>query len=113
MDIYTKLVYSGDDVYYKDDFRQVVEDHLYVIRNDRKYTVESIEPMRAYKYAHDFYGLLQDLKVPMQYHWASLRLNGLTSPEDYDGHSGTIMIVDPDVIEQLLATHETQLEMRN
>lgn len=45
----------------------------------------NVEPTLGLRYQGDFYGLLMTLRIPRQQHWLIMRLNGYTSPEQYDG----------------------------
>ena len=63
-----------------------------------------------YMYTADFYGLLFHLKVPMEYHYAVLRVNGLRNPSDFQGTEDSVVIPDTDIIKRLLNTLKTQIK---
>ena len=58
-------------------------DILEVNENEIKFI--DIEPVVSYKYAGDFYALLLELKIPKEEFLRTLALNGLTSPDQWEG----------------------------
>ncbi|MNU19683.1 hypothetical protein D3C71_79160 [compost metagenome] len=96
---------EGATVYYDDGFRNVIEDHMTILRARSDSMTKMVEPGRAYKYEADYYGLLQFLEVPTALHWVTLRMNGYTSPMQYDGVGVTVLVPNPDVIEQMRSSH--------
>lgn len=101
------MVQSGASIYYDDGFRNVLEDHMTVLRNDATTRVIDIDAGRAYKYESDLYGLLQLYNVPTHLHWLVMRMNRLTSPMDYPATMYALLIPDPAVIERLRQSHMT------
>lgn len=96
---------EGAPVYYDDGFRNVIEDHMSLLRARGDTKTKLVEPGRAYKYEADFYGLLQFLDVPTALHWTVLRMNGYTSPMQYRPEVLSILVPNPDVIEQMRSSH--------
>jgi len=104
-DINSLAIDEGASIYYDDGFRNVIEDHMTYLRNRTDTGVKVVEPGRAYKYEADFYGLLQFLLVPTELHWVVLRMNGYTSPTQYRPEKLSVIVPNPDVIEQMRSSH--------
>ena len=95
---------DGSDEYYDEHFRNCIEDHLPYLRKEGNYTVVTFDNGVAYKYENDFTGLLLYLKIPKSLHWIVLRLNGFTSPIEYDGTVNFVKIPVDSVLEGLRTT---------
>lgn len=107
-------------VYDSLSFRQMIEDHLPIIRANKCATIQ-IEPVQADRYNGNFYGLLNTLKMidtsdtsktdrqvtplPIYMYWIALRCNGFYSPLDFDGSQTQILIPEIRYISELLNTH--------
>lgn len=81
--IMSKLKDSGNRVLYNPRFRTVIETHLPILRVAPVATVQPISPDKIHQYESDFYGLLNELGIPMEMHWVYLRVNGLFNPTDF------------------------------
>jgi len=92
---------NGNPEYYSTEFKQLLEDHLPNIKTRymRTFVPTEEQNMRA---EGDFYGLLTEHNIPMDLHWVTMRINGLTSPTDYEGNLATVFIPDASVISGLL-----------
>lgn len=89
------MVNEGDSVYYTAAWRLMIETHLLFLIN-HPYTVpQSIAAHDVYKYEGDLYGMLAKLNIAPQYHFAIMRMNGLTSPQDFRLEN---FIPDPDLL---------------
>jgi len=98
---------DGPQAYYRESFRQVLEEHIpWFIANGFVH-VMTAEPYQAVAAEFDFYSLLTDLKVPIQQNWIILRLNGMTAPHEYRAERTAIYIPDFNVIERMRANHQT------
>jgi len=84
----------GELFFYKSIFKQGVEDHLTELINEPSTSNMSVTPFQNGKYRGDFYGLLIDLKVPMDLHWVILRMNGYHNPTAFT--SDLLWIIVPD-----------------
>lgn len=75
------LMYSpGHAAYYTDSFRAVLEDHLTFLRRHPETLALPMLPMNLYRFEADLYGLFTEMKIPPQYHYVVMRLNGWDSP---------------------------------
>ena len=103
MDI-QKLSDPTDDVYHSVDFQNLIESHLSKLRKSTNITTHAITAFEQMKYVGDYSGLLLNLNIPKKYHWIILRLNGYTSPLEYNGEPVIIFIPDLTEIERLKNT---------
>lgn len=62
---------------------------------DDQYRTEVVTPGIARKHQGDFYGLLNYLDIESSLYLATLYLNGLQTPYDYDGVETNIKIAGP------------------
>lgn len=60
-----------------------------------RFTVKTVEPLLAWKYRGDLYGLLVKLNVHPSLFLPTLILNDLTSPFDYNGLLLDLKIANP------------------
>ena len=82
---------------------QKLEDFRTILITDKTTRLEIVSNQVANKYKGDFYGLLLDLRVPLDYHWTTMRLNGYTTPEDYQGTELMIYIPSTTIIDNLVS----------
>lgn len=97
---------DGPAPYYSAPFRDVIEQHLPFLIATNTHDL-AVEPHLAYKYRSDFYGLLRYLGVTPHMWWPTLRVNGMTSPTEYDEEKLTVLIPDFNEIEKLRTTYTT------
>lgn len=90
----------ADPVYYQDDFRAKLEDHLVIFRTNAAWHQQlPVDPQEAYRYEFNLYTYLEAKMIPAHLHWFIMRLNDMVSPEQFG----------PGVA-QLLLPVETQLD---
>jgi hypothetical protein len=78
---------SGPAIYYSEKFRQMVEDHLLILRalpGNTTYQIANDDMAKLNRYTGDFYGFLTALNLDRRYHWTILRMNGFRSRFDLD-----------------------------
>lgn len=107
MSINELMLSAGPNIYYDDSFRNVLEDHLWYLKNHASTNVLSIEPIKAYKYEYDLYGLLNSYSINMNLHWIIMRLNNMTDPTEVTRDLKMLLIPDIRVIEQIRQSHMT------
>lgn len=74
----------ADPVYYRDDFRTKLEDHMVIFRtNPAWHTVLPVDPQDAYRYEYNLYSYLSSKMVPAHLHWFVMRLNEMISPDQF------------------------------
>lgn len=92
---------TGSDVFYNEDFRIVLENHLQYFRNLSSSTTIKVENEDSYRWHGDFYGLLTFLNIKPYMHWFIMRLNGLESSTDFQSIIGGVLIPEASEIERL------------
>lgn len=96
---------SGPSIYYDQAFRDVLEDYLSFLKNTNSTTTISVEPMVAYKFEFDFFGLLANYNIQPHLHWIIMRMNDLTSPSDAKADIDTIHIPDNGTLDHIRQSH--------
>lgn len=70
-------------IFFNSKFRQVIEDHLNILKSDKNITPLEIKDVDASVYHGDLYGLLGKYNVAFDIHWIVMRINGFNNPTDY------------------------------
>lgn len=99
MDIHSTTS-SISALYFKEEFLAYLEQHLSYIK-DQGMAVVTLNLTNAYKHEGNFYGILHELNIPVNYHYICMRVNGLRNSNEYDGNEILVNIPSFDVIEQL------------
>lgn len=94
------LLNNIDESYYSDAFTKAIEDHLTYLRTNGIRATD-ITNAQCAKYVGDFYGLLVDLQIRKEHHYATLRVNGYLSPADFTGLFNQVLIPDYTFIDRL------------
>ena len=89
-----------NSVYSKEEFLAFLEQHLSYIK-DQGLTVVTITNTNAYKHVGNFYGILNELNIPMHYHYVCMRINGLANSSLYDGIETNIKLPSFPLLDQL------------
>lgn len=103
----------GADIYYNENFRVVIEDHMTYLRNDPQSYYQNVTPAQAYKFEGDFFGLLDQLNQPPQFHWIIMRMNKLTSPVYSQDTITQILVPSAAVVERIRATYMNVNKIKN
>ena len=105
----------GPSDYYTDQFRQVLEDLMYFMRNTPGMTTAyNVTPQNAWENDQDLYGYLQSVVgLAPQYHWVTMRLNNLTSPSQFGKHIKKLLIPNVTWLEQQRSAYETSSTISN
>ena len=103
----TKSVNSGQAIYYNRSFRQVVEDHLSLMRDANNHTVVDVTPSDAEAFNGDLYGLLAKEGVSLDLHWCIMRLNDYTSPTEMTSDVMELKTPNPSFIDRLVKQFRT------
>ncbi len=91
---------SASSLYFKEDFMAFLEQHLTYIKNQGM-TLATLTQTNAYKHEGNFYGILNELNIPIQYHFITMRANNLLNSSLYDGNDINIYIPNFEIVEQL------------
>ena len=94
------LCKTMNSVYSKEEFLAFLEQHLLYIK-DQGLTVVTITNTNAYKHVGNFYGILNELNIPMHYHYVCMRVNGLSNSSLYDGIETNIKLPSFPLLDQL------------
>ena len=95
----------GPDVTHTPQYQRMIEDHRLIIRDHRNTEAINISPKVAYKYDGDLTGVLDAYQVPRHIQWVTMRINGYTSPMQYQTSDTPLLIPSQDFIERLLRIH--------
>ncbi len=110
MDLFNKLTAVDDDTYFTKEYQAIIETHLLYLNNERFVEIKQIAPYLSLKYKGDFYGLLLELKLDRLSHYATLRINGLTSPLNYNGDENFIRVVRSEILVNLVELTKTEFQ---
>lgn len=105
MTIDEMLVDSGDYVYYTDGFHVEIESHFPRLLDNNYVVTQGIDKQQGVVYEGDFFGLLRNLGIPDFAHYATLRLNGYSSPMQFKRTTTTIMVPNLSEIEMIKSVY--------
>lgn len=76
------------------DYTHLNDRLLYIDYIDRNYTYReaSVEPVQAYRYQGNLFGLFRSLNIPSGLYVYAMYLNGYNNPTNYDGVQYTFKI---------------------
>lgn len=83
MQILEKMALQGPELFYNQDFRDVLEQHVDWLKNHASTQRVTVNPEDSYKFERDFYGLLAKMNIKPEYYWVTARVNGYTSSLDF------------------------------
>lgn len=102
----------GDPYIYSVGFRNLIENHLNVLRDHNTTTMLPLSSHIEQVWQGDLYGLLNVYGIPQDLFWITMRLNNLHSTTDYNGELGIIYIPSIDHIEKILSTYLNSTTLR-
>lgn len=109
--LWKKLTDDTPTIYYTEAIMNMLEQHIpYLLQGNRTTTIQ-VEVQRAHQYEYDFYGLLLTFNIPRWMHWITMRLNGMTSPDEYRATMTSILIPDSTVLERLKSVESTVFKL--
>lgn len=100
MDLMTNNV---DDLYSQPGIRHRVEDHLRRLKSSSK--VVQLDDQSRHRYEYDLFNLLNKLGYPNSAHYAILRINGYTHPQQFRVTDEQLLIPDQDDLKWLHDMH--------
>lgn len=100
-----------DQVWYTQEFRNVLEDHITFIRNNKP-TAQALDANQVIKYRFDFFSLLSEYNIPSYMHWITMRVNGLKSSIDDFSMLENILCPDPTILNQILQHYHSRNRAR-
>ena len=105
MNIDNLMFQAGSDIYYDPAFRNVLEDHMTVLRNSPNTTTQTVPQMSAYVFEYDFFGLLATFNIPPYLHWLTMRMNKMTSPSENRASLTTFLSPDPEEVDKIRGSY--------
>ena|SRR5437764_7121095 len=102
------MIGTVDPYYYDVGFRTVLEDHLTYFRNHPQTATMAVLSHHREVYEFDFYGLLTEMKIPVELHYVTMRLAGLTSPTDPFKDLEIITVPDATVVSKRLQAYKSK-----
>lgn len=89
----------GDDGWYDENFRSVLEDHMTILRKNS--VTKVVQPIDLIKYKFDLYGLYRQYGVPDYLHFTVMRVNEGTDPTSVDPAMTGFLLPDPSTVRQI------------
>lgn len=108
MEISRLSVNEGASVYYSDEFRTHLEDHITYLKNSNEISILNIEPAMAYKYEGDLFGLLYHYNIVFEYHWIVMRVNNFTNPNQNKATLTSLYVPNRSIIERIKNVYMTK-----
>lgn len=105
------LTAQGTGVYYTDDFRNVLEDHMTYLRTAASTTVMNVDPIKAYRFEFDLDGLLLDMGIPLYLHWVVMRMNNFSSPQHVPANLTSLLIAAPSELQMIMQSEYTKARL--
>jgi hypothetical protein len=105
MDLNRLSIIEGSSVYYSKGFMDVIEAHLYYLRNSDKTTTFIVDRNIAEIYQGDFFGYMNYRNVEQKYHWIYMRVNGYLSSFDFKPTVDSLLVPSKEEIEQIRASY--------
>lgn len=99
---------DGAAIYYSNELRNILEDHMTYFKNSNEISILNIEPKIAYKYEGDLFGLLFYYSVPFEYHWIVMRVNDMTNPNQSKSTLSMLYVPNRAIIERLKNVYMTK-----
>lgn len=87
--------------------RNVIRDHYTYLRHHERTRTEYVNTVAAIKYRFDYYGLLDSLDIPREYHFAIAYINDMQATTDFQGEECIVRIPDYGVLNTIFNTHLT------
>lgn len=108
MGIMNKASYRPSKIYDEEGMRQLIEDHVEKLRTSSNTEALVLEEYQRHRFEGDFLNLMQELRVPVHMHYAVMRVNGLTHPQEFSvDHEVLLMPQEAEVstIQRLYTTY--------
>ena len=99
------------DDYYNPKFRTLLEAYMPTMRNLNGTIRRYVDPSESFLYRNDFVAYLNSLNVPAHLHWIIMRLNSMTSFQQFDKSYTSILIPNPDDVQRILIMWNTASEV--
>lgn len=98
----TDLIPSNiSDDFFDSGFQAMLEYHIPYLINHQNTTFITAEPALALQYRGDFSGLLLAKNLPLEFHWITMRCNGLNSNHEFNETMTEIVVPPLEELKQL------------
>ena len=112
MQILKYLLDSGPATDYTVEFMNVMEDHMIFLRNHPDNKTLTPSGNHIEKYRGDLFGLLLANKVSPYLHWPTMRMNGMTNPNQYDENFTSLIIPSDAAVTRIRNMFNTQSKIK-
>ena len=112
MPITNKFSPAGDPVWYTDEFRNVLEDHLTYLRHHKSTQLQSVEANLVIKYRFDMFSLFRYYRINDYLHWITMRMNGYKSPTDDFSEMTSFIVPNETTANQILQHYNSRNRKR-
>lgn len=103
----SKAIRITDPVVNQPGFKQMIEDHLDLLKKENPQSV-TVTPEMALRCNGDFDALQTELNIPNNMFWVNMRINGLKNSFDYTYETLEISLVDQAMFERLLVQYKAR-----
>lgn len=107
MKVNSFLQSPGPDVFYTEEFKKVLEDHIQYLKNHPQTTPLEMTPRDSEKWRWNISGYLTTI-VPPQHVWIIMRINGFISDIDYDGSQMSLLIPPVSALDDIRQRYYTK-----
>lgn len=98
----------GDDSYYSENFRTIMESHVSYFKKEKMFTVTTLDPIYSVIFEGDLFGLLDRLVINKQYHYFIMLFNGYNSPDEFKKETVTILVPNFEELDLLQRQFQTR-----
>lgn len=97
----------GPEFYYTEAWRQIVEEHLTLLRNAPNGTEQTVDPVMGYRHEGDLSGFLTSVGIDPRFHYVVMRVNGMKDGSELNEFTGSLIIPPENAIERLRTMAQT------
>lgn len=112
MSINKLAVSESSSFYYSREIKTLLESHVGLLIKSDETSLMELLPSIVYKYEGDLYGLLTVLKIPLQYHWIIMRMNGYSSPNQLPHNKYALLRPSFAMIDQIINMYRSSKSIK-
>lgn len=102
----------ASNTYDDPNFRAMLEDLLSWLIDHTQTTTVTVTAHQIEVYDFDWIGLLQDLRIPNDLHWVTIRMNGGKSLTDLPQDLRALKVPDPSVLQNLVMLNASSKKIK-
>ena len=99
---------NSRNVFYETGFRNLIEEHLTYLRDNKSVETIMVEHNLRYKFEHDLYGYLTAKDYPREYHWIILRVNDFHTTSEFTKETTMLIVPNLTQVENLIKVYKTK-----